>query len=455
MSLHIRNLYLREADRQKLLVALTDKGYVRDYPVTLKRKDGRAIFCLITASLYQVRKEAIEGIQGIIRDITDKLELEGKIHQAQKMEALGRLAGGISHDFNNLLTAMFGQVELMRSALEPSSKAFPFLQDIQDTSERAAELTRRLLAFSRKQPVKPRLIHLVEAIRSAEKLLYRLIGEDVRLVMDLCPPCRPVKADPVQIEQILINLAVNSRDAMPNGGELSISTKCITVDGKMARIDDQSSQMSIIRLTVSDTGTGIPDDVLPYIFEPYFTTKPETEGTGMGLATVFGIVDQLGGHVEVKSTVNQGTTFIIDFPTSIDESHTLEESSYSNIPYKGRGVVLIVEDDEGVRLTTQELLRNLGYQVEIASTPEEGMRLYSEKHGQVDVLLSDIVMPGMSGPEMVSELRKSYPDLKVLFMSGHTPQEFQRRGLLKPDDEILQKPFTIRELAEKIHNKII
>ena len=448
-------LYQSEDVFDKLIASLTDFGFVQDVPATLIRRDGKTVSCLMTASYFLDATGAIEGIQWIIRDISEKLELEEKFHQAQKMEALGRLAGGIAHDFNNLLTAQFGQVELIRSALPPNSAATPYVQDFQDTTERAAELTRRLLAFSRKQPVKPRLVNLNEVIRSAEKLLGRLISEDVTMTIALGNTCGYVNVDPVQVEQVLFNLVVNARDAMQNGGELTIRTECI----QSPAFEDENSESSVenkfIRMIVTDSGTGIPPEIIPHIFEPYFTTKPETKGTGLGLATVFGVMEQLHGRIDLKSTMGEGTTFFLDFPISMSTTDNNHDSESSNGPFRGKGVILIVEDDDSVRLTTQELLRTLGYVVESASTPEEGIRQCEMRNGELSLLLTDIVMPGMSGPEMIKKLRERYPRLRYLYMSGHTPQDYYRRGLLGPNDDILQKPFTVRELAERIHEKMI
>ena len=448
---NIRDLYYDVTDNESFRNQLMQTGYLQENQLRVRAKNGEMRTCLVTATLIENAYQGEDIIQGIIHDITDRLELEERFHQSQKMEALGRLAGGVAHDFNNLLTAILGQAEISSQNIPSNSPAQRNIQDIKETADRAAELTRRLLAFSRKQSFRPRPIDISATIRGMEKLFVRLVGEDVELRLELERDELMIDADPMQIEQVLINLVVNSRDAMPEGGFLKIRTERVAEEGSG---ENGSITGERARMTVHDTGSGITEEVVPHIFEPYFTTKQELKGTGLGLSTVFGIIDQLNGTIEVQTDHETFTTMVIEFPVSAQKNTQIVPTQKEDKVVGGVGTILVVEDDRAVRETTKALLTHLGYDVVIAASPEEGIEEMQKLDGNILLLLSDVVMPGMSGPAMAERIRRQYPDIKVLFMSGHTAQEFHRRGLLEPDDQLLQKPFTLKDLSQKIREVI-
>lgn len=381
------------------------------------------------------------------RDITERQRLEGELRQSQKMEAIGALAGGVAHDFNNLLTVISGHAELMRGALGLSPDDAQGIEEIAAAAGRAAVLTRQLLAFSRKQLLQPVPLDLNTVIGSLTPMLGRLIGEDIVISVDSRAGLGIIVADPGQVEQVLMNLVVNARDAMPHGGRIEIAAENITVDTQnQAAGDDDLHAGDYVLLSVSDSGTGISPDVLARIFEPFFTTKQVGQGTGLGLSTVFGIIKQSGGQISVASEVGKGTTFTMHFPRAA-ESALLPAVAPPIRRVGGSETILLTEDEAAVRTLTQRMLRLLGYTVLIAADAGEAMRIVAQHSGRIDLLLTDVIMPGLSGPRLADEIRLTYPAIRTLYMSGYTHNEIDRSGKLEKNALLLEKPFTGERLA--------
>lgn len=385
---------------------------------------------------------------GISMDITERRTLEEQYQQAQKMEAIGRLAGGVAHDFNNLLTAILGYCELLLAEFDEADPHRADIAEIQSAGNRAAGLTRQLLAFSRKQIIEPTLLDLNVIITDIRAMLGRLIGEDVKVILALPATLSVVKADRSQVEQIILNLAVNARDAMPKGGILTIETANVELDEEYAKTHLGAKPGHYVALTVTDTGVGMSPEVQAHLFEPFFTTKEPGKGTGLGLATVHGIMARSGGVLGVYSELGKGTSFKAYFP-SVDVSEPVAKAPSVAAP-EGRGeTVLLVEDAEGIRGLTKRLLERQGYNVLIAANADEAIEQF-DRSARVDVLLTDVVMPGTSGPELTQELVKRRPELKVIYMSGYTEEAIVHHGVLDPGIAFIHKPFTSEALAHKI-----
>lgn len=385
---------------------------------------------------------------GISMDVTARRTLEEQFQQAQKMEAVGRLAGGVAHDFNNLLTAILGYCELvLEVAQEDSVRADT--TEIQKAGMRAARLTRQLLAFSRKQIIEPTLLSLNAVVTNILVMLGRLIGEDVKIVVNLGHELALVKADRGQVEQVVMNLAVNARDAMPNGGTLTIETANVELDEHYALTHLDAKPGHYVVLTVTDTGVGMTPQVQARLFEPFFTTKEPGKGTGLGMATVHGIVKQSGGSVGVYSEVGKGTSFKVYFPRADSAEMVVEDQAPAARPRAGTQTVLVVEDADELRELAKRLLERQGYTVLNAANADEAVRLFAE-HSSIDVLLTDVVMPGASGPELTRRLVEQRPGLKVIYMSGYTEDAIVQHGVLKPGITFLHKPFTSDTLGRKI-----
>jgi PAS domain S-box-containing protein len=399
------------------------------------------------------RKGANDEIIGAIimcEDITNYKKLEAQFQQAQKMEAVGRLAGGVAHDFNNILTVIFGHAELAMMTMDESDPARRHILEVMAAGDRATDLIRQLLAFSRKQVIAPGIININKTLPQMERMLKRLIGEDVELKFLLDSGLGMVKADPAQIDQVIVNLAVNARDAMPGGGKITIETENVELDASFAETVPGSVPGPYVRISITDTGHGMSQEVMAHIFEPFFTTKPKEKGTGLGLSTVYGIVKQNSGFVSCYSEEGHGTTFKIYFPRVIDGKETVQAKQPEVKTPIGKEIILVVEDEKTVRKLAVGALEQFGYTVLEAGDGGEALEICREQEQPVDLILSDVIMPTMSGPEMVEKIRDIWEDVKVLYMSGYTENSIVNHGILKKGIEYISKPFRPRELITTV-----
>ena len=375
---------------------------------------------------------------------------EEQLRQVQKIEAVGRLAAGVAHDFNNILTAIMGHSELLLRQLDAGDPRRKNAEQIEKVAHLAAGLTRQLLIFSRKQVIEPRVLDLNAVILDIKKMLRRLIGENIEFCTLLDPAAGHIKADPGQIEQVIMNLAVNARDAMPTGGKLTVTTANTTLDKNRLKNFPDMGAGDYVMLAIADTGTGMSEEVKAHLFEPFFTTKPPGTGTGLGLATCFGIVKQNTGHINVHSELGSGTTFKIYFPQVQSAIEPLRVRNQPTGVAGGNETVLLVEDEPVVRELAVATLREKGYTVVEAGNGEEGLRLAQQHDGKIDLVLTDVVMPVMGGKEMADALRTSHPDTKVLFTSGYTEDALGHHGVLRPGILFLPKPYLTATLARKV-----
>ena len=414
-------------------------------------KDGRRITCEWHNTPLIDESGAFVGMVSLAQDITGRRQLEEQLQQAQKMEAVGQLAGGVAHDFNNVLTLVNGYSELLLDNLEHDPASRELVEEIRRAGERAEALTRQLLAFSRKQVLAPRLLDVNAVVRDSEKMLRRLIGEDIELTTVLQPSLRCTKADPGQLEQALLNLAVNARDAMPRGGTLRVETASLNV-GKDATGHPGVPAGEYVQLSVRDSGTGMSEDVRRRLFEPFFTTKGLGKGTGLGLAVVHGFVKQNGGHITVESEPGQGTCFRLYLPVREGKPRLQDrgEDAATTLP-RGTGTILLVEDEAQVRALAQRTLESCGYTVLEASRGDEALAIAREQHDGIDLLVTDVVIPGRGGRLIADELSAINPAMKIMFVSGYTDDAVVRHGVLHDQVNFLQKPFTPSMLAQKVH----
>jgi two-component system cell cycle sensor histidine kinase/response regulator CckA len=419
------------------------------YEVDILAKDGKRVAVEVNTKLT-LQDGVPVGVQGIARDMTERKQLEEQLRQSQKMEAIGQLAGGVAHDFNNLLTAINGYSSLALQRLDDSSPVKSYLEEVKKAGDRAANLTRQLLAFGRKQILQPLAINLNGVVSDMNKMLRRLIGEDIVLTARLNSDVGKVMADPGQIEQVLVNLIVNARDAMPRGGNLTIETNNVELDEEYGSKHVGVPAGRYVLLAVSDTGEGMSEAVRQRIFEPFFTTKEKGKGTGLGLSTVYGIVRQSGGNIWVYSEPGEGTTFKVYLPRVESKIYEPGETVLEAGPPGGSETILLVEDEEVVRGLARRILEQVGYAVVEAGKANEAL-LFCDKHAaEVDLLLTDVVMPEMSGKELADRLKSQCPELKMLFMSGYTDEAIVHHGVLDADVEFIQKPFTPSALARKV-----
>ena len=436
----------RKGEMESILSRLAAGERIHHFETCRRRKDGQLLDVSLSISPVRDDDGAIVGAATIARDITHVKRLEQQLRQAQKMDAIGRLSGGVAHDFNNLLTGIIGYAMLAMD--RPGGTAVrDELEEIVKAGERAAELTRQLLAFSRRQPVEVKVLSLNDAIAAIERMLRRLVGEDVELTCRLAPDLCPIVADVTQLHQIMLNLAANARDAMPEGGTLSIETATVELDEQYAAAHTGVSAGTHAVLTVTDSGVGIDPADREHVFEPFFTTKPPGAGTGLGLATVFGIVEQNHGHLWVYSEPGQGACFKIYLPAAEEpvaaQRPAQEAASVVPAPHAS---ILVVEDEELVRLLATEVLGDAGYDVVAAPNGDVALELAAARDEAFDVVVTDIVMPGMRGTEVVERLGRP----PALFMSGYTGETSVSRGLLGAGEPFLSKPFSPQSLLAAV-----
>jgi signal transduction histidine kinase/ActR/RegA family two-component response regulator len=402
----------------------------------------------------RVAASATDEALVLIQDLTESRLADQKLREARRMEAIGRLAFGIAHDFNNLLTIVFGNAELALAALSPDEPVRPKIEEIRDAAERAALVTRQLLALGRKQIVKRIPTDLNDLVRGMESLLRRLIGEDIRLRTKLDASIGPIRADAAQIEQVLLNLAINARDAMPRGGALRFETKSMAMGDPGETPELEIPPGDYVLLAVSDTGVGMDPETRARAFEPFFTTKEFGTGTGLGLATVHGIVKESGGYIRLDSEPGRGTTFHMYFPRAESDPSTCRQSCPEPRALSRGETVLLVEDDGQVLDVARQFLEEAGYRVIPATRFEDALRAAGRWGNAIDVLATDVIMPGMSGLDLAEELRRSCPRLKTLYISGHTEDAIARHGLLGPGAVFLQKPFGRGELLAAVRRAL-
>jgi PAS domain S-box-containing protein len=415
-------------------------------------KDGRQLNVSISVSPLRDATDKVVGASVIARDITAQKRSEGQLRQAQKMEAIGRLAGGVAHDFNNILGIINACTEFLRDRIDPAAEPSLYVENIKKASDRGRALTKQLLAFSRTSAIQPRVLDLNERLRDISKLLRPLLGDDVEILIVPKSASAVVEADPGQLDQIVVNLAVNARDAMPRGGKFILETGLVKLDEDFAEQHQAMAAGKYILLTVSDTGTGMDETTRSRIFEPFFTTKGTGKGTGLGLATVYGIVKQSAGHILVYSEPGHGTTFKIYLPSA---EHKIGIGSGTEVetvrPKRRAATILLVEDDEIMRSLTRQLLQEHGYTVVEADDGKSALEWAESHPDPFDLLLTDVVMRRMSGPELVERLHPSRPDLKVVYMSGYTGELIAEREMVKRGITLLEKPFTRTALLNTIH----
>jgi len=447
-----RDVYADAAERQRLVERDTysDRQY-DNVEATWKRRDGRLL--TVQLSVRAVRNAAgrVDYYETFVRDVTDQRRLQQQVLQSQKMEAVGRLAGGVAHDFNNLLTVITSYSDLLLEDLAPGDAKRDDLEQVRKAADGAAALTRQLLAFSRQQVVEPRVVSLNTVVEGLQKILRRVIGEDIEVTIALAPDLESVRADVGQLEQVLMNLVVNARDAMPTGGRLTVETANVEHDPEYARDREAAAVRRFAMLAVTDTGCGMDEATKARIFEPFFTTKETGKGTGLGLATVYGIVKQAGGFIWVYSEPGQGTSFKIYLP-AVDATAERTTAAATTPAPRGTETVLLVEDAAAVRAVTKQMLERQGYTVLEAPDGEAGLRLAQRHRGVIHLLLTDVVMPRVGGRELAEQLARLRPDVKVLYASGYTDDSVVRHGILESGTAYLQKPFSPESLARKVRD---
>ena len=427
---------------------------VTDYELTVRARDGKETVVSFNATTFHDRDRKLLGVFAAARDVTEHKELEERLRQSQKMDAIGRLAGGVAHDFNNLLTVINGYSDLLLITLDTRDPMREEITQILNAGKHAAELTQQLLAFSRRQVLQPKVLDLNHLVLDVEKMLRRLVGEDIEIVTVLSPQAELVMADPGQMTQVLMNLAVNARDAMPSSGHLVIETAHLDLDQNSVKEHPEVEPGPYVQLTISDSGIGMDEATKSHIFEPFFTTKKSEQSTGLGLATVYGIVKQAGGSIWVYSEPGKGTTFKVYLP-QVNEGIPIQESKPEIESLRGDETILVVEDQADIRKLAQQILEGYGYQVLTAANGGEAL-LQAERHvGPIQLMLTDVVMPRMTGRELADRLKPLRPAMKVLYMSGYTDNVVVHRGIVDLGVAYLQKPFTPVGLAAKVREVLV
>jgi len=428
---------------------------VEHYESVRVTKDGRHLDVSISVSPLRDAKGDIVGASAIARDITAQKRAEGQLQQSQKMEAIGRLAGGVAHDFNNILGIINACTEFHRDRIDPNAESSVYVENIKKATERGSSLTHQLLTFSRTPAIQPCILDLNERLKDISKLLRPLMGDDVEVLVVSKSPSAVVEADPGQLDQVLVNLAVNARDAMPRGGKFILETRAMKFDEAFAEQHQAMAAGRYVLLAISDTGNGMDEATVSRVFEPFFTTKEVGKGTGLGLATVYGIVKQSAGHILVYSEPGYGTTFKIYLPSADHKIGLGSKTEVETVAPKRQGTtILLVEDDEIMRSLTRQLLQEHGYTVVEADDGKSALEWVQSHPGPIDLLLTDVVMRRMSGPELVERLNASHPNLKVVYMSGYTGELIAEREVLRRGITLLEKPFTRTALLNTIHTTL-
>ncbi len=442
------DFYYYPGERAEATLWSRQQDSVQGIEVDWKHKSGRPFTIRCAAHVVKDSNGNVEFLEGIVEDISERRAMEMQLRQGQKMEAVGRLAGGIAHDFNNLLGVISGYAELVSEQIDPSGEARNSVEQIRKAADRASSLTGQLLAFSRQQVLETRVLNLNAIVEDMVKMLPRLLGEDIELHVSLDPALGAVRADQGQIEQVIMNLAVNARDAMPEGGNLAIRTQRAQFDSDQAQRHQPMAPGDYVLLSVSDTGTGMDKQTQTHIFEPFFTTKERGRGTGLGLATVYGFVKQIGGYVWVDSEPGMGSTFAIYLPVTSEATPQNAPAPAAAAPVRGAGTILLVEDEESLRTLTHTILEQNGYTVIEACNGMEAVEIARDHNGPISLLLTDMVMPGMNGQAVAEKVRQIHPGIKVAFMSGYTGYSSQDADSL--DTVIIAKPFTRNILLQKL-----
>jgi PAS domain S-box-containing protein len=447
-----RQVWADPKDRDRMIEILRRNLAIKGFETNFRRRDGSTIPVRVSGSLLR-DAEGSEHFEGYVEDMTQQSVLEQQVRQVQKLEAVGRLAGGMAHDFNNVLVVIKLCTELMLRQITPDSPLSKPLLQVSNAADRAAALTRQMLAFGRQQIMQTRIINLNSVVSETTQMLRRVIGEDVQLVTKLSSEVDNSRLDPDQVTQVILNLAVNARDAMPEGGTLHLETANVDLDDAYTKAHPPVQPGSYVMLAVSDTGTGIDKTILPRIFDPFFTTKEVGKGTGLGLSIVYGIVKQSGGYIWVYSEPGHGTTFKLYFPatTAALESTVLRAETTTR---PAGQTVLVVEDEAIIRSNVRECLQQLGYRVLEAENGEFALRLCDENGSRIDLVLTDLVMPGMGGHELAHKLAQRHPEVKMLFMSGYTEDSAARRDILLKGDAFLQKPFSVGDLSNAVQQAL-
>jgi two-component system, cell cycle sensor histidine kinase and response regulator CckA len=439
------------AEYLRILKKIRNGQTVPSFDTVRQRKDGSLINVSVGITPIEARDGAVVGASKISHDIARIKKLEAQFIEAQKMEVIGQLAGGVAHDFNNILAIIMGCGDLIASALGSNSPLQEYAEEIRHASERAAGLTQQLLVFSRKQPVRPAVLDLNDAVKKLDKLLGRLVDENIEMTILPGNELGRVIADSGHVGQVLMNLVVNARDAMPNGGKLTIATSNVTLDENYARAHNGAMSGDFVILSVGDTGTGMSDEVKAHLFEAFFTTKPKGKGTGLGLATCQTIVQQCGGFIGLESEIGAGTTFKIYFPRVERPLDVAPGPIRTGLLPRGTETLLVVEDDPSVRKLARRVLEAQGYAVLSASNGQEGLRVVRDHKGSpIRLVITDVIMPQMGGKVMAEWLETSRPDLKILFTSGYTGASIARHGILEAGMQFLPKPYTLATLAGKV-----
>jgi PAS domain S-box-containing protein len=452
-GVNISSLFDRESDAEDVLGRVRNAGKVQDCELAMRSSDGRSVNILANIIGRFGADGALMEIKGYVIDMTERKRLENQLRQSQKMEAVGQLAGGVAHDFNNLLTAIIGSSDCILDVAQADSETMLLAKEIREAGKRAAGLTRQLLAFSRKQVLQPRVILVNDVVVEMETMLQRLIGEDIRLELALSPQLKYVRADPSQLQQIVLNLSVNARDAMPSGGRLRIETQNVRLHEPLVQGSQAVPPGRYVCLRVTDSGIGMTPEIQAHVFEPFFTTKGVGKGTGLGLSTVYGVVQQSNGYVTFASAPNRGTTFSI-FLGQVD-APAQASSSPSNTSGKvvGKETILLVEDNELVLKVAQRTLEQVGFRVLEAPNAAEALRRFEREGSSVDLLLTDVVMPDMNGPELAKRIVALDPKIEVLFMSGYTEDALVRVGGVHKV-ALIEKPFTPDALVRRVREAL-